>query len=61
MEYLEINKYFDDLEPFYELGIEDVFDENDFDSYEIANMIDRHSSCLTEEEWEVYGDLEEEY
>lgn len=59
IEYLEINKYFDDLKPFYKLGVKNVFNKNDFDSYMIANMIDRHSSCLTAEEWEVYKDLED--
>ena len=56
--YLDYNKYFDDLEPFYEMSIEEAFDENDFDSYDIANMIECHSNCLSNEEWEIYNQLE---
>ena len=56
--YLDYNKYFDDLEPFYEMSIEEAFNENDFDSYDIANMIECHSNCLSNEEWEIYNQLE---
>lgn len=60
IKYLDYNKCFDDLEPFYEMSIEEVFDENDFDSYDIADMVDRHSDCLSKEEWEIYNQLEDD-
>ena len=56
--WLECNKYWGDLETIYEVGIEEAFDENDFNSYGIADMIERHSSYLTNEEWEVYQELD---
>ena len=59
--YLEYNKYYDDLEGYYDeaLDLEDWFDEDDFDSYKIADMVDCHSSCLSNKEWEIYERLED--
>lgn len=61
MKYLEYNKYYEDLERFNEMDIEEAFDENDFNSYEIADMIDHHSNCLSIREWETYDKLDDEY
>lgn len=59
IKYLDYNKYFDDLKPFYEMSIEEAFlMKNDFDSYDIADMIECHSNCLSNEEWEIYNQLE---
>lgn len=58
IQYLEYNKYYDDLEPFYERPIEDAFNKDMFNSNEIADMIDCHSTCLSKEEWEIYNELE---
>ena len=60
--YLEYNKYYDDLKGYYDkkLDLEDWFDKDDFNSYEIARMIESHSNCLLNEEWEVYKDLDDE-
>ena len=59
--YLEYNKYYEDLEGYYDnsLDLKDWFDEDDFNSYEIADMIEYHSNCLSEEEWEVYKELDD--
>lgn len=60
--YLEYNKYYDDLKGYYDknLNLEDWFDKDDFNSYKIARMIESHSNCLSNEEWEVYKDLDDE-
>lgn len=58
IKYLDYNQYFDDLEPFYKMSIEEAFNKNDFNSYDIANMIERHSNCLSNEDWEIYNQLE---
>ena len=60
--YLDYNKYYDDLKGYYDkkLDLEDWFDKDNFNSYEIAHMIDSHSNYLSNEEWEVYKDLDNE-
>lgn len=53
--YNEYSKYFD--------HIDDEYSDDDFDEefLNIISLIDRNSCMLTDEEWEVYEDLEEDY
>ena len=59
--YLEYNRYWDDLIGLENMRIDDWFDKDDFNSYEISRMIDCHSSCLSDKEWEIYKELDDEY
>lgn len=60
--YLDYNKYYDDLKEYYDkkLDLKDWFNKDNFNSHEISHMIESRSNCLSNEEWEVYKNLDDE-
>lgn len=59
--YLEYNRYLDELEQFCSRNLDVRSIVTDFNSnvWDIQNLVDGHSSLLKEEEWETYKNLEE--
>ena len=59
--YLEYNKYLDELAQFCSrnLGVMSIVSDFNSNVWDIQDIVDRHSYLLQEEEWETYKNLEE--
>lgn len=59
--YLEYNKYLDELAQFCSrnLDIMSIVSDFNLNVWDIQSLVDGHSDLLREEEWETYKNLEE--